>query len=501
MPSWRRLLILSHRYLGIALSIVFVCWFASGFAIIYTGGMPRLTEADRLSALPPLNLESIDVSLAAAQSIAATNSLPTVTTVLDRPAYRFTNQSGAVVFADNGDRLVQSMVSSQQIVSAFLAIESDQVRRIGTVDEVDQWTIGLRSRLPLEKFSVSDGLGSELYVSQRTAEVVLHTTSRDRLLAWIGAIPHWLYFLPLRQNTETWSAVVIWLSTLGTLLALIGVVLLFTQLRWRYWPKLRQAIPYHGVMRWHYITGIVFGIFVVTWTFSGLLSMDPYAWNRQAGLVVNLSQESDFGSADFGALTSASWQAGLPSLVDGQPIKELVLKQTGNNPLVELIVADPASTWRHRNILVSAQAPGQLFPGLSEENLIAQITNAVDVDVMEANVLDEYDSYYYSRESSAGPAAPLPVLRVKFDDRLNTFYYFDLATGETVRRLHRWNRLERWLYNGFHSLDFKFWYSARPLWDVGVWVLLIGGLCLSVLGLILGFRRILPSDRSAAVRR
>ena len=37
-------------------------------------------------------------------------------------------------------------------------------------------------------------------------------------------------------------------------------------------------------MRWHYITGAVFGLFTLTWAFSGLLSMQPFAWTRAEGL-------------------------------------------------------------------------------------------------------------------------------------------------------------------------------------------------------------------------
>jgi hypothetical protein len=32
---------------------------------------------------------------------------------------------------------------------------------------------------------------------------------------------------------------------------------------------------YVGWMRWHYVTGAVFGVLTLTWVFSGWLSMDP----------------------------------------------------------------------------------------------------------------------------------------------------------------------------------------------------------------------------------
>ena len=44
--------------------------------------------------------------------------------------------------------------------------------------------------------------------------------------------------------------------------------------------------------------------------------------------------------------------------------------------------------------------------------------------------------------------------------------------SQVLAQVHRLNRVERWLYNGLHSLDFAFWYDQRPLWDIGMIVLL-----------------------------
>jgi hypothetical protein len=37
-------------------------------------------------------------------------------------------------------------------------------------------------------------------VSAPLGEVVMQTTRVNRSLAWIAAIPHWLYFTPLRAE-------------------------------------------------------------------------------------------------------------------------------------------------------------------------------------------------------------------------------------------------------------------------------------------------------------
>ena len=62
--------------------------------------------------------------------------------------------------------------------------------------------------------------------------------------------------------------------------------------------------------------------------------------------------------------------------------------------------------------------------------------------------------------------------------------------SQILATIHRLNRVERWLYNGLHSLDFAFWYNKRPLWDIGMLALLLGGLATSGIGLVMGLKRL-----------
>ena len=62
--------------------------------------------------------------------------------------------------------------------------------------------------------------------------------------------------------------------------------------------------------------------------------------------------------------------------------------------------------------------------------------------------------------------------------------------SQVLAQIHRLNRVERWLYNGLHSLDFSFWYDRRPLWDVGMIAPCLGGLASSGIGLLMGVKRL-----------
>jgi dolichol kinase len=109
-----------------------------------------------------------------------------------------------------------------------------------------------------------------------------------------------------------------------------------------------------------------------------------------------------------------------------------------------------------------------------------------DVPIAGSEILAEYDSYYYAQDRTA----PLPVLRVKFGDPDATWFYIDPGMSQAVASFTRRQRLQRWIYHGFHSLDFGFWYSSRPLWDIGIIVLSLGGTMLSVIGVVIGYRRL-----------
>ena len=69
-----------------------------------------------------------------------------------------------------------------------------------------------------------------------------------------------------------------------------------------------------------------------------------------------------------------------------------------------------------------------------------------------------------------------------------------------LSQVTRLSRIERWLYNGLHSLDFPFWYDMRPAWDIVMIVLLLGGLISSSVGFVLGFSRVARGVRRLAPR-
>ena len=292
------------------------------------------------------------------------------------------------------------------------------------------------------------------------------------------------------------------LLSAACVLAVLGLVLAFTQWRRTKPLRLKTAIPYRGWMRWHYISGALFGVFALTWAFSGLMSMEPWEWTNARGLDLDRAAISG-GRVDPDAFPLLDGAA-LSAAVAPRLIKEIGLQRIHGEHYYSLRTSRPSHAGPLKaerlhqpyavggrgaadRVLVHAgtlQVLSQPFP----VEAIAQRLQAAAADarIVGQTLLEDYDSYYYSRRGQS----TLPVWRFKFDDPMQTWVYVDPRTSSIMAQVHRYSRIERWLYNGLHSLDFRFWYSRRPLWDIGMLILLLGGLATSSLGFCLGLKRL-----------
>jgi hypothetical protein len=464
-----------------------------------------LSARTRLEHLPALDVAAVRYAPAAAAAKAASGfGRASLTTVQDRPAYRFASPYGtATVFADTGEPFDEIDIdASRNVAAKFLGVSASSIELARTLENVDQWTLQMRRDLPLHKFTVDDDAGTEVYVSPHAGDVRLVTTTKTRTLAWIATIPHWFYITPLRANQPLWYWTVVGTSTLGCLLAILGLTLGVTQFHKSTPFRWSQTVRYQGWLRWHYVSGVFFGVFALTWVFSGLLSMEPFDWANADSLEISNDALSG-GPVDleqFPPFAAEPWAA----LLAGRALKELEFRRIDDAPYYlarftrAVAEPDPRRERLHQpypitgraepqHMLVDARTLTHRTEPFGTETLVARLRAAApDANLVTHELLTDYDAYYYSRNGQA----TLPVLRVKFDDPLETWVYVDPELGQLVASIHRLHRVERWLYNGLHSLDFGFWYNRRPLWDIGMIVLSLGALVTTTIGMWLGFKRL-----------
>lgn len=510
MLDWRSVVVYLHRWLGIAGGLLFLSWFVSGVVLMYVR-MPSLSAEERLARLDPLDLALAKVE--PAEAGAREDIAPTTIRVGmlgHRPVYRMTaGARSVVVYADTGHPLRELTPDrAADIARAFVPEHASTVRHEVRLTESDQWTlsIALRPLMPLHRFAVGDPEGTTLYISALTGEPVMKTTRRERAWNYLGSVLHWLYFTPLRRHSALWADVVIYLSLAGCVMCLSGIVWGV----WRYSPFARYRLrreprrsPYAGMMKWHHYAGLLFGLTTCTWIFSGLMSMTPWDWSPGNSPTRQQREAVSGGSLDLQAVTLQRLRTAVGAVsstftpkeievaaLDGEPFVVAYRPPTDVGP-IEWLNTDLAAfvepVTLERKLVWLASPERGAFERFAPEAMLAAATRAMpEARLARAEWLDRYDAYYYSR--SAG--RPLPVLRAQYDDAADTWLYFDPFKGAVVQREVPRTRLERWLYHGLHSLDFPFLYDRRPLWDIVLIVLSVGGTVLSVTTLLPAWRRL-----------
>jgi hypothetical protein len=485
---FKRLAVLVHRWLGVALCLLFLLWFSSGIGMMYWD-FPTVTAGDRLARSRPLDPSTIRLSPAGAYLALGQSPPPTqvrLNTFDGRPVYRFRVGRGeSLVYADTGAR--QAGVSKelmQRVASAW----TREPASAATVSEigVDQWTVqgSFRSLQPLWKYSWPNG--EQVYVSETSGEVVQYTTTASRLGAYLGPIPHWLYLTPLRQYQPQWSTLVIWSSGFGTIAAILGLIVGI----WMYSPSKRYrfggtatSIPYRGQKRWHMAFGLLFGVGAATWAFSGMLSMDPFPTARTGGPTAGRAGANDGGipQALRGRLQLGRFAALDPrdalSRLGELNVKELELTSFSDEPVYIANLGGGAT-----RIVAS---DGHVRSEFDRQRMIEIATKAAaPAGLAEIRVIDRYDMYYLDRHRQR----PLPVILARLNDAEHTRYYIDPKTARVVGSYSSRNWVSRWLYHGLHSLDFPWLYNHRPAWDIVVISFMLGGTALSVTSLVLAWR-------------
>lgn len=479
-----RAAIFVHRWLGVALCVVFLIWFPSGIGIMYWD-YPGVSAADRLERSPALDASKVRLSAEEAYARIADEPLsgPIRLNSFDgRPVYRFASDS--IVYADTGEVQIDVSPDLMLRVAAAWTGQPAPAARIEAVEEVDQWTVGGVFRFrPLWKYSWPNG--EQVYISEQSGEVVQYTTTGSRLGAYVGAIPHWLYFTPLRKHGLEWSRVVIWSSGIGTIAALLGVAIGL----WMYSPSKRYrnagvatGIPYRGQKRWHTIFGLIFGVGAATWAFSGMLSMDPFPSPRGGRPGSGRGPDPDaIREALRGHVATNAYAAKPPrealTQVAGLQVKELEYASFAGEPIYLATLAGGDT-----HIIPVAGDPQ---PSIDPERIINVVTKAAQRGgLAEIGLLEQYDAYYLDRRRQK----PLPVVLARLNDPTDTRFYISPKSGRVVGTYSSRNWVNRWVYHGLHSLDFPWLYNHRPLWDIVVITFMVGGTALCVTSLILAWR-------------
>lgn len=467
-----------HRIFGTIVCVFFFMWFVSGLVLIYHP-FPNVTDQQLRERMEPLPSSLPDVEAVLARLPEPVSNIEAVGVRQFQGQTLLTIETADSVYVRCADTLQTVMPVTRETLDTVARrwVDADPVR-VDTLHKRDIWIMYSRylSEMPICKFYYDDAEKHELYIASRTGEVLQFTTARQRFWAYIGAIPHKFYLPVLRQHTDAW----VWSLTIGGIIALIaalsglyaGIYLLYK----RYKSRGKFGSPYKKYWyKWHHISGLIFGVFLVTFAFSGAMALQ-----RIPQWVIKTHGDYRVSDTKFRGrpLPVECYALDYQLLAEAYPgLKTVEWSHFRDVPVYEVQMAD---------LTVSIDASGT---DVKELNLTdKQITQAVrhihgEEAELTVSLIDTYEEYYLSRSGRL----PLPVYKVEVDNADRSVYYVDPATGE-FRYLNRARKAKKWVFSGLHYLNIH-WLVERPvLWTIAIWTLCLGGAYVSLSGIWLGIK-------------
>ena len=346
-----------------------------------------------------------------------------------------------------------------------------------TLNEIDIWLIGAMpfKEFPVYHYSLNDREGSELYLSSRTGQALQLTNRESRFWAWVGAIPHWIYITKLRATgRQPWTDTVLWLSGFGILMVICGIIVgLHSMWKARKRKGAGLSLYVKPLFRWHHLFGLFFGLFVLTWIFSGFMSLAD-----APQLLWPIHKEHSARQLYADSLKVDHYRLDINHVLAADDVRRVEWMEIGKHPYYRVWTAndeyllDASDTVLHRVELNEADC----------RKAVQQVHEASER--VNAMMMNNYDNYYISLSGKLA----LPVWRLSIDDEDGSAYYINPVNGD-VRYYNHNTRLRKWLYGGLHSFSGKFFLHHPVLRVVLMWLLLLGGAALSATGVFLGIRR------------
>ncbi|USX18765.1 PepSY domain-containing protein [Oxalobacteraceae bacterium OTU3REALA1] len=488
----RRYIYLLHRWTGIVMCVLMALWFVSGVVMLFVG-YPKLTPWERLAALPPLSQAGCCIApeqaLAKSTAPADVQRL-TLTSIAGQPHYLLLEGDGRYTPVDAISGAMPGRADERTAIAAARSFKPGSAAHYqGLIDE-DRWTHSraLNPHRPLHIVDLGDEASTRVYVSSSTGQVVLDAPRAERYWNFVGAWLHWMYMIRQQPTDPVWTWTLIGLSAVGVLSAVTGLV--NGVWRWRFSGRYKngQRTPYReAYMRWHHILGLVFGLMLCTWMFSGLMSMNPFnifdakgarpdAIAMQGGSPAHLRLPQTVPQV-LGRLRTESFGP-----------RELEWGVLNGHPFV--LARDGVNDTR----IVDAAGDGlRVMTSWPLTQLEEAARRLLPSPVSSFDMLTSYDAQYFAREQASMYGANerrVPALRVVFDDPENTWVYLDARTGQIELSADKTQRLGRWLFNFLHSWDLPV--LLTPAWprEAAIIALSIGGLLLSATAAVIALRRL-----------
>lgn len=474
------MLVWFHRWLGVTTCVIVAAWFASGAVLLFVP-FPSLSRTAQLTLEAPLDVRSVTVPPAVAiRTVGGQASGLRLINRAGRASYVVMAQAGAVaVDARTGTLLANLSPSSASGEAKRLFGAAGTA--VSPVD-YDQWIVHNRFDLyrPYFRLDANDTVGTQIYLSARTGELLQRTTRSNRAWNWAGAVLHWAYVTPLRASFTAWDRCVWWVSLVCLLVVVAGIALGF--IRMAAARRMRSpSLTFYRMwwLRWHHLLGLFVGVFVFGWMLSGWLSMDHgrifsrgTATISQAMRYQGLTHQWAFTPLDPATLRS------LP------PAKEVAFSVVaGTAILTTYNGARAARRFDVRGRVINDCQLGRLlkvavrraWPG-------GRVSRIAAVDPLSTYAMAE--------------GWPSTARRITFVSSSLPDIYVDAANGGILTVMDTSRAAYAWVYYGLHTFNVP-GLTARPMMRrIVILIPLLAGFLFSITGVVIGWKRLRQMMRS-----
>ncbi len=458
------------------LCLLFLIWFASG-AVLSFVPFPSLSDHDRLAGSEPIAVGSVFAAPAAALAAAGGGDRLWLIEAAGRPVYVVGQGKAGLTAVDGQTGVKRPWLEAAQASPIATAFSAAPVRAISGPLTYDQWVVhqNFDSERPFYRVSLADAAGTDLYISARTGEVVQRTRAGERAWNWAGAVTHWLYFTALRKSFAAWDQTVWWVSLLGVATAVVGTWLGL----YRTWKRMKGRrpdwSPFQGWLRWHHGVGLGVTVFVLTWIFSGWLSMDHgRLFSRGAtGPTAEARYEGESLASALAGVSASTLSRFAPaaritfSVVDGRAIAA-----------AEGGLAGP-------QVLVLKGGYAKLTPSVPLGLLTNAAAQAWTLASATAHGPERGDALYRLAEG-------LPDRALRFDLAApkGAGLYVDPVTGRTLALVDNSRKTYAWVYFALHTFNFPFLIDHPILRRILELIPILFGFLFSLTGLVIALRRL-----------
>lgn len=485
MKFLTKLMYTIHRILGTLLSILFLVWFLSAFVLLFHH-YPSVNDAEKMEkqeliAQTPDSLPDLNQVM---------ERIPQGANVNDIRLFRYMGQTVFEIRAGKETVKIPAnlseglpVIDNDYVMKTAKLWNDAPIAKIDTLNKLDQWIpFGrLKQEMPIYKIFYADDAKTQLYVSSKSGQPLQMSTKSERVWAWLGAIPHWVYFTSLRQDLELWKKTVILLSGVGCIMVLAGfwvTVDIWNKNRRR---KDHKFSPYKKKWyHWHYVSGIFFGIFVLAFTFSGMMSLaDVPQWIHKKKIEADPAREMQKLKVDPTQFGCDYRQV----LAEHPDAKELRWNCFSTHPYY---------TVRNDKNEYNIDATDSIVKPLelTKDEIVQAVTDfytkeapEVQLANMKVSELDHFETYF--RELKHRGKVQLPVWKIEMNDKDKGVIYVHPKTAQ-VRYVDTSARLKYWAFTALHRMRIGFLNSHGTMRKGVLIVLLLGGTVASASGVALG---------------